>query len=475
MRNLLIVSLLSMVAFAGCLNDGDNLDSDSVDLGAALGYTAEVTGILPADVDFFGAVKTSLAPHPAFGYPSYNNFSGLEVDVPSAWVPPTRNVLPEIVTSVELLATAEGVASGAGIAVFGHFAFVSGNGPGSIVDIADPANPVMVAVLNASMRDADIIAHPDGQLTLVAASSGGGITLWDVTDPYQPVQLESLEVGSHNAAVVPGTPIVYNANSAGSPTAVTPDRAEGVTEVFDLTDPSNPVRLPDFENGYGCHDITFFIDAVNEKYRAYCAGIEMTQIWDITDPSNPEVLTNIPVHHGMSALPPASVPITLFSHLAMVSADGNTLIVGDESGGGLANACDANVDAGVQTLAGPTGNLWFYDISTESDAQFKSMLNPNNPATQADYQNEMTAGATSGDVFIPAGCTAHFGRIIEDKDQMMIAFYGAGSLLVDFSDPAHPVILDQFTEGGNTWDVWEYQGYAFTGDLVRGLDVLTLA
>ncbi len=504
MRTLILVSLLSMVAFSGCI-DG-NADTDSIDLGATVGYVAEATGILPTDIEFFGAVKTSLATHPAYGYPSYMDFSGLDVDVPLAWVPPVANQLPEVVTSMELLAeTSAEVASGAGIAVFGHYAFLSGNGPGSIVDIADPANPVKVADLEDGIRDADLIAHPDGRLTLVAASNGP-IFLYDVTDPTNPVTLTALLIdenetaNSHNAAVVPGTPIVYNANSAGGsftgfsdPTAATHETASGVTEIFDLTDPSNPVRLDDFENGYGCHDITFFIDAANEKYRAYCAGIEMTQIWDIEDPTNPEVIANIPVHYGVEGAPSASVFLAMFSHLAMVSADGNILIVGDESGGGLANACDVNVDAQVQTLAGPTGNLWFYDISDETNPMLLSAMNPTNPASQTDYQMKAAeqvqmavttfAGSEPGTTSVlnlafssvPSGCTAHFGRIIEDKDQMLMSFYGAGSLLIDFSDPAHPTILDQFSIGGNTWDVWEYQGYAFTGDLNRGMDVLLLS
>jgi len=455
MRALWIVPLLVAAALAGCLDDAETDD--------AVVETPPVAEIL----DPVAYNATQFGSHPAFGFPTFTDYAGFTgTELPDAWVPPAAAEVPEVLTGLEHLAQVEGVSAGAGIATFGHYAIVSGNGPGAIVDIADPTAPVKVADLDISIRDADVLAFPDGRLVAVLASNGP-IHVFDITDPTAPIQLPSLEVGSHNAAVVPGTPIVYNANSRGgadnglfSPDALL-GNGVGKTEIFDLSDPENPIRLDDFQNGYGCHDITFHI--TKEKQRAYCAGIEMTQIWDISDPAAPVVLADIPVHHGVAGTPSASVPLVFFSHLAMVNSDASVLIVGDETGGGLANACDKYVDGQAQTVAGPTGNLWFYDISDEKSPMLLSMINPDNPALSTEYDAESLAG-----------CTAHFGRLIEDRDVLAMAFYGAGVVLIDFSDPSHPVIIDQFMPGTNTWDVWFWQGYLFTGDLNRGMDVLAL-
>lgn len=44
----------------------------------------------------------------------------------------------------------------------------------------------------------------------------------------------------------------------------------------------------------------------------------------------------------------------------------------------------------------------------------------------------------------------------------------------DFTDPTNPVIVDQYIDGANVWEVWHYNGWLFTGDRGRGLDTLRL-
>ena len=56
-----------------------------------------------------------------------------------------------------------------------------------------------------------------------------------------------------------------------------------------------------------------------------------------------------------------------------------------------------------------------------------------------------------------------------------MSFYGAGVVLLDFSDPMMPKMVDQFTEASNTWETWYYNGYLFTGDLTRGMDVISFS
>lgn len=444
---LLALLLVAAPALTGCLGALDD-DADT----SKNSVTDLTDPLLAQDVQRWTDPLTS--PHPDFGYPTLTT---IPEDAPAWWQPIDGQALPSEITGTEHVAeTTEAIDSGSGIALFGSLAIVSGS-TSTIVDISDPANPEVLSEIDVSTRDADTIAYPDGQLVAIFATGSGILPYYDITDPTDPQQLGELEptAGTHNVAVVPGTPIVYNGNSAGDGLVGgrTTEDASGTTEIYDLTDPETPVHVQDWENGFGCHDITFYMG--EDKLRGYCAGIQMTQIWEMADPLEPEVIVNVPVHHGNPALPSTEVPITFFSHLAMVNKDATVLIVGDETGGGAAPGCDG---------PGYAGNLWFYDISDEKNPELQSWWSPHPPASTA---------ATQGNA---ATCTAHFGRLIpsEDRDLLAMAFYGAGVTVLDFTDPTSIQLVDQWNEGTNTWDVWYYDGYLFTGDISRGMDVLAL-
>lgn len=454
MRAILLAGSLALLALAGCVSEPSATDDDPED-GGADGLM--MPGPYPAS-------NPQLAAHPAYGWPTLAEIAeGRQPAASDHLLPIAYRALPERITGLEPIAQAQGVQIGAGIGAIGHYAFVPGwSTAGAVVDLSDPAAPQAVGSFDQPARDVDFIIYPDGRVVAVLATDSANVYVLDVTDPTQPEPIATITTlhGSHNVAVVPGTPILYNSNSAGGgPTA------DGATEIYDLSDPEEPALVADWANGYGCHDITFWLNPEGDRYRAYCAGIEVTQVWDIANPKDPRVVVDVPVHHGVSTLPSLSVPLVFFSHLAMVSHDGSVLIVGDETGGGTAPACDVYAEdpATGKALSGPVGNLYFYDISSEEDPQLLSFFSPTNHITQAPDGADPLAG-----------CTAHFGRLIEDRTVLPMAFYGAGVVLIDFSDPANPYILDQWNPGTNTWDVWYYQGYLLTGDLNRGLDVLTL-
>lgn len=437
MRALLAAGLFVSLAFAGCLSDGLSgiIDDFTVDVQKVPGTS------------YVGS-------HPAYGFPVYGfddpTFAGWN----DAWSIPEARELPSELGRLEYLTNVGDVPGGAGIAVFGHHAFVGGtSGPLSVVDIRDPLNPSVVATLDVPMRDAETIAFPTGKLLLVS-TDGSTVALTDVTDPTNPEFITDLGVtnGAHNVAVLPGTPLYYNSPSGGT-----------TTDIWDLSVPGAPELVQQWENGAGCHDIMWHITP--DVQRGYCAGLSETQIWDVSDPKEPTIIASIPlpdVAPGVSDLGPLDQRI---SHLAMVNHDATVLIVGDETGGGALPACDVYVEEPVTgtTESGPHGNLWFYDLTDETNPVFMSQLSPNF------FQSHAT-------------CTSHFGRLVEETNHVVMSFYGAGVLLVDFNDVANPRIVDQWrplsADGatpGLTWDVWYYQGYLFTGDILRGMDVLQIA
>jgi hypothetical protein len=273
------------------------------------------------------------------------------------------------------------------------------------------------------------------------------------------------DVPNHNVAVVPGTTMVFNSQSRG---------AGGTNELVDVADPFAPVVVGTYSD-HGCHDITFHGSFGAEDFRAYCAAIQRTEIWDLTglDVAAPQLgiktvglveLTKSPIV-GNPVF--GSSPARTLHHLAMPNADASILIIGDEfNGGGSPGACFLN-----DPLTGhstPFGALWFYDISDEANPELLSWISPSLVLPRAPSNPTSPTGAVPN-------CTAHFGTLIPGEEKLVMGWYTAGVLLIDFSDPASPRILDQFlADGINTWDARVHGRYVYTGDIARGMDVLEL-
>lgn len=472
MRSLLLTAAFLLVAFAGCLDEAAPEDARDAD-----------TDGLPG--------PGSVAGHPVFGYRTNDDLVASEnATVPrpardpatgavvppgvDAWMKPAYKPLPEPLSGMELLSRSEGAEGTQGIGVFGPLAVAGGN-PLQVIDLTDVNNPHVVGELeDVPVRDADFILYPDGRLVVVTTGGGSQMFFVDITDAYEPELVGQLDTPhtNHNLAVVPGTPIVYNSPSNGNGEELAPTvndpRSEGVayTDIIDASDPSGPVIVQEWQNGYGCHDITFYMSPAEQKYRGYCAGIDALQIWDLQNATDPQVVNT----WGWPALgqhDTGALSIATFAHLAMPNHDASILILGDETGGGGAPGCDVSIQTPTgQTVTGPIGNLWFYDITDEMDPVLRGSISP----SAVDQRGS---------------CTAHFGKVIEDTDHVVVGFYSAGVVLVDFTDPQNPTIKDRYEQplpvpgqegqgAGSIWDVWYHSGYLVTGDIQNGVDILTL-
>ncbi len=482
MRSLAVAALLATATLlAGCSSDGTPDEAapyDNLGPGARYNGTAGVVGQVFAGTQPLYRDPQN-TPHPAFNFATLV-WPAAGPDVPEAWQPINGTALPATLADLQLVKNA-GVRSGAGIALFGSLAVVPGYGSSTaVLDVSEPARPGILSSFYpqdglANHRGAAFIPLPTGQLVVVI-STGSGIDVWDLTDPKTPQPLPPLviedpvtgdAIGSHKVGVIPGTPIVVNAASDG--------QNRPVSQMFDLSDPGNPFRLPDFENGFSCHHVYFWNDRVEEKYRGVCAGIQATQIWDTTDPYHPSVIVTVPF--GTGGTPADSQGSVVFpaslSHYAGLSLDGKVLLMGDEWGGGgtVPPGCVARVD--VPTVGGvsvPLGAVWFYDVSVETEPALLGWY-----SASEDQRLQGGAGALGQD----ASCTAHHGRLIPvpGRDVLAMSFYGAGVVVVDFTalrgeQGGLPTTVAQFADGSNTWETWYYDGYLFTGDLARGMDVL---
>jgi hypothetical protein len=442
------------------------------------------------------------------------------------------NPQPESVTGLEFVAQGLNLSggpaeSGSGIWAFGDFVFGSAlNNRFWIADVSDPENPEIVYQADDNVRtpygrDADMIVHVDGSRTLVIATQFDGMHFWDVTDPTKPEflsvalfdELAESNPSVHNVAVIPGTTYVFNSQSGG---------AGKTNDLVDATNPDEPINLGAFGT-HGCHDITFFGSPSDDKFRAYCAGIQRTEIWNIdefdpaaedfgisviawvgcpesadqNDPNAPDQddTRGCAEQSPVTGSPATSgYPSRTLHHLALVNNDASILIIGDEyNGGGDPGACTYYDENTGQST--PAGALWFYDLSDETNPVMLSWISAptENPGTdpkdppsngtledKADEIVEDQDPAEAADLAKPytdnvPGCTAHFGTLVPGEDKIVMAWYIAGILLIDFTDPEEPRIIHQEKpEGANVWDARVHGGYVFTGDINRGLDVLKL-
>ncbi len=423
---------------------------------------------------------------------------------PWSTVPGFTNPLPATLSGLEPVArltqanSADPWFTGGGNYVLGDYVFGSALDHGFFVaDVSDPAHPRLL--YNASVPDgetpfarkAEVIAHPDGRRTLVLATQSNGMHFWDVTDPAHPVWASVLEFErNHYIAVVPGTEYVFNNPSAG---------VGGSNALVDAHDPYNPRILGDYGT-HGCHGTTFQGHYGEAFFRAYCAGIQRTEVWDMAglnvsqrdfgiklltyvdladNPITGTAATNPPIPANPTGI--TSTPVRSLHHFATASDDGSILIIGDEHrGGGNPGACYVNDP--VTGKSTPLGALWFFDISDLSDPKLLSWISPplvapTQPAVPSEPHQDPTVAnqaATSAYSAVP-NCTAHFGQVIPGKDAIVLGWYSAGVLLIDFSDPANPRIIDQYQAPGiNTWSARYSNGYVFTGDIGRGMEVLKL-
>ncbi len=430
----------------------------SAGLAGCLDNTPDTPDLDPAGIT--GTFVPGPGSHPAYGYPTAADLPTAGEDgpgLPDDWRKPLPLPIPEPITGFNHLGRMGGVSSGAGIAIFGPYVYVGAYDSDAfwVLELDDFSQPRLRGFTETKAGDADVIAYPDGRLVVVTATRGSSMLVVDVTDPDDPYLISVIDTihGNHNLAIVPGTPIVYNTGSDGQ---------EGSVEIYDLSDPVNPVLVQDWPQGASCHAASFYVNADEGRYRGYCAGVEITQIWDITDPLNPTIISSMPFPTGGQDFGIGGVGPVAFSHLAMPNHDGTVLIVGDETGGGAAPGCDAYAEAGGSTISGPLGNLYFYDITDETNPVLHGHVSPG-----AETQR--------------GSCTAHFGGIVEDKPLVVMAFYTSGIVLIDFEDLDNPRIVDTWgrTETDQpctlcgVWDAQYYQGAIISGDIDRGLDILS--
>ncbi len=368
------------------------------------------------------------------------------------------------------------------VSVYGSLLFASGESPSGRVDCGTQGVPDSVSVDRLrGIRIFDItdIAHPRPVANVQTCRGSHTHTL--VADPDDPANVYIYVSGSappRSPSELPGcsdAPTEEDPNTSRFRIEIiqvplaTPEQARIVSSpriLAGLTPPAKhgelfadslaqlaehaahggakPAGPPPVPTGpIQCHDITVY-PAIGRAGGA-CGGYGL--LLDSRDVANP---TRI-----------AAVADSNFAywHSATFNNDGTKILFTDEWGGGSHPRC--------RSTDKPE---WGADaIFTLVDDQMTFGSYYKLPAPQTPYEN----------------CVAHNGSLIPipGRDIMVQGWYQGGISVFDWTDPEHPREIAYFDRGpmdsaklvrGGSWSAYWYNGYIYSSEISRGLDVFEI-
>ncbi|MEQ9095545.1 MAG: GC-type dockerin domain-anchored protein [Phycisphaerales bacterium] len=146
-------------------------------------------------------------------------------------------------------------------------------------DISDPLEPVEIGRVASRFGANDLVLH--GDLLLVAsAGTGGGVTIYDVSDPAAMRQVSDV-------SMVEGAPISPIGVDVHEDRMYVAGMLDGLL-VFDIADPSDPAYLGSFEFVFEAYDVQVgsFMIGPDERILAFMAyEFGDFGVVDITDPT----------------------------------------------------------------------------------------------------------------------------------------------------------------------------------------------
>ena len=216
-----------------------------------------------------------------------------------------------------------------------------------------------------------------------------------------------------------------------------------------------------------CHDITVYPEV--GLAAGACSGNGI--LLDISDRANPVVLDRVQDAENFA-----------FWHSATFNNAGTKVVFTDELGGGGGATCNT-------TIGPKRGANAIYDVETKKvDHPGKGKGKGAHHGKGKEKSYELVFASYYKIPRVNANtenCVAHNGSLIpvKGKDIMVQAWYQGGISVWDFTDSANPVEFAYWDRGplsderlilGGSWSAYYYNGYIYSSDIQKGLDVLKL-
>ncbi|MFE9200633.1 LVIVD repeat-containing protein [Micromonospora sp. NPDC007230] len=367
------------------------------------------------------------------------------------------------------------------LAFQGNYVF-AGNYEGfNVFDVSNPSSPQVVSqvVCSGSQGDPSVIGNllffavdqprtndscSSSVGSVTQESSWEGVRIFDISDKANPRYIKSVrtDCGSHTQTLVPskdGKSVYVYVQSYGPSASAfyckTPHDKISIIKV-PLDNPTSaavvatPVLFPGTTGANstsGCHDITAYPEL--DLAAGACMGDGV--LFDISNRENPVILSQVRDTNFA------------FWHSATFNNAGNKVVFTDELGGGSSAICTSS----YRTNQGADA---IYDIvgsGADRKLVFKSYFKI--PRLNTTLEN----------------CVAHNGSLIPamGRDIMVQAWYQGGISVIDFTDSANPVEIAYWERGplsdtrrilGGAWSTYYHNGYIYSNDIQKGLDVLKL-
>jgi hypothetical protein len=299
-----------------------------------------------------------------------------------------------------------------------------------IFDISDKKAPRYIKSVATSCGSHTHTLVPDkaGQNAYLYISSyGPSETISGCQPPHDSISIVQVPLRNPTAAKVAATPVLF-------PDGGFPGNGGGI-------------NTPGGVDTSGCHDITVY--PAKDLAAGACMGDGV--LFDISDRLAPREIHRVEDETHFA-----------FWHSATFNNAGTKVIFTDELGGGGSATCNPEI--------GPErGADGIYDIQGRGDDRrlvFRNYFKIDR--VQTDEEN----------------CVAHNGSLIpvKGKDIMVQSWYMGGVQVWDFTDSAHPKKIGFWERGpaadpntsGGTWSAYYYNGYIYSSDIGKGLDVLEI-
>jgi len=378
------------------------------------------------------------------------------------------------------------------VTVEGGVAYVANDTePLEIVDVGDPLNPVVVGSIDEYTKSISAVAVEDERAYVVDWRVG--FTVHDVSDPSSPAAVSAL-VSADIADIVVDGSLAYAAGPGG-------------LYVFDVSDPADPVRLARIDDSFTMRRL-----AHHDGLLCVSTQFSGLRFYDASDPGSPGLVDALPsvdvseqapvVSGGLAVLPlqtsvatldvsdparPQPLAEVFGLYRSIVGRGGNAYFIGDNGSGGDGYGV---LDLDPSALARVTGFRQFdgddFHLGQVVAGRYASVLRaPSEPGGgNLDLLivdlDDPTTPSFEGSVALPLTANGRYAAIVGGGDRAYVAqeYVESGEFVsrlvtLDLSDPMAPSVLhvEESLEFRRLIDVVGPRVYAADGEDLRIIEV----